>query len=208
MTAESCDSCSICSERLGSLCRVVPMSLYVKPSEMRERLHGYKHSGDPPTRERYSREVAGLIERFFGQHRAHLSDVLGPWDAVCVVPSTEREPPHPLVQALEDHGAESCGPVRRLLRRGSGQIAHRRPSRRAFEPAARVAGLRVLLLDDVFTTGARSQSAAYTLATASADVVAIVVVARRINPGWRPEIGEWWQRRLATTFSWAALPCT
>jgi len=181
------------------------MSLYAKPSPMRDRLRYYKDSDDESTRGLLSREVAALVERFFSQHGEHLADELGPWDAVCVVPSTEREPPHPLVEALSDHSAESCGPLEELLRRGPGLTAHRKPNRRAFETTTTVAGRRVLLLDDVFTTGARSQSAAYALGTAGAEVLAIVVIARRINPGWRPEVANWWKHRLAVPFSWSSI---
>ena len=188
---------------LGSLRPVVPMSLYAKPSTMRDRLQGYKDSDDASTRRRLSRDVAALIERFFIQHSASLTHRLGSWDAVCIVPSTYREPPHPLARALSDHNAGSLGPLEQLLRRGSGELAHRKPDRRAFEPATGVAGRRVLLLDDVFTTGVRSQSAAFALREAGAEVPAIVVVARRINPDWRPEVAEWWNHQLAIPFSWS-----
>ena len=198
-----CDSCTVCHRNLGSLRPVVPMSLYAKPSTMRDRLRGYKDNDDASTRRRLSRDVAALVERFFIQHRAALAHRFGSWDAVCIVPSTDREPPHPLVQALADHGAGSLGPLEQLLRRGPGEVAHRKAHRLAFEPTAEVAGRRVLLLDDVFTTGARSQSAAYALAEAGAAVSAIVVIARRINPDWRPEVAEWWNRQLAVPFSWS-----
>jgi len=203
-TDDLCDSCTVCHQNLGSLHPVVPISLYAKPSTMRDRLRDYKDSDDASTRRRLSRDVAALIERFFIQHSESLAHRLGPWDAVCVVPSTDREPPHPLVRALSDHDAGSLGPLKQFLRRGPGEIAHRKPDRRAFVPASRVAGRRVLLLDDVFTTGARSQSAAFALREAGAEVPAIVVVARRINPGWRPEVAEWWNRQLAIPFSWSA----
>lgn len=198
-----CDSCTVCHQIFGSLCPVVPISLYAKPSTMRDRLRNYKDSDDASTRRRLSREVAALIERFFVQQSASLARRHGSWDTVCVVPSTDREPPHPLARALSDHGAESLGPLEQLLRRGPDEVSHRKPDRRAFEPMTRVADRRVLLLDDVFTTGARSQSAALALSEAGAEVPAIVVVARRINPDWRPEVAEWWNRQLAIPFSWA-----
>ena len=50
---------------------------------------------------------------------------------------------------------------------------------------------------------ARSQSAAFALRESGAIVPAIVVVARRINPDWRPEVAEWWNRQLAIPFSWS-----
>ena len=202
-TESLCDSCTVCHQSLGSLRPVVPMSLYAKPSTMRDRLRGYKDSDDASTRRRLSRDVAALVERFFIQHSASLAHRLGSWDAVCIVPSTDREPPHPLVRALSDHDAGSFGPLEELLRRGPGEVAHRKPDRHAFKPTTGVAGRRVLLLDDVFTTGARSQSAACALSEAGAAVLAIVVVARRINPDWRPEVAEWWKRQLAIPFSWS-----
>ena len=198
-----CDSCTVCDQILGSLCPVVPVSLYAKPSTMRDRLRDYKDSDDVSARQRLSREVAALIERFFIQHSASLARRLGTWDAVCVVPSTDREPPHPLVRALFDHDALSLGPLEQLLLRGPGEVAHRKPDRRAFKLATEVSGRRLLLLDDVFTTGARSQSAAFALRESGAIVPAIVVVARRINPDWRPEVAEWWNRQLAIPFSWS-----
>lgn len=202
-TDDLCDSCTVCHQILGSLRPVVPISLYAKPSTMRDRLRDYKDSDDASTRRRLSREVAALIERFFIQHNDSLAHRLGSWDTVCVVPSTDREPPHPLAQALSNHDAGSLGPLEQLLRRGSGEIAHRKPNGRAFESTTAVADRRVLLLDDVFTTGARSQSAAFALREAGAEVPAIVVVARRINPDWRPEVAEWWKRQLAIPFLWS-----
>ena len=203
-TDDVCDSCAVCRDGLGAVCPVVPMSLYAKPSAMRERLRNYKDSDDAPERRRLSKEVAALIQRFFVQHGAALADRFGSWDTVCIVPSTDRQLPHPLVRALTDHDAVSCGPLAPVLRRAQGQIAHRKPNCEAFEPITRVDGRSVLLLDDVFTTGARSQSAACALTDAGAVVPAIVVVARRINPGWRPEVEEWWKRQLAIPFSWSA----
>ena len=93
-----CDSCTICHQSLGFLRPGVPMSLYAKPSTMRDRLRGYKDSDDASTRRRLSRDVAALVERFFIQHSTSLAHRLGSWDAVCIVPSTDREPPHPLVR--------------------------------------------------------------------------------------------------------------
>lgn len=202
-TQSLCDSCTVCHKILGSLRPVLPVSLYAKPSTMRDRLRDYKDSDDASTRRQLSREVAALVERFFIQHSESLPHRLGSWDVVCIVPSTDRVPPHPLVRALSDHSAGSLGPFEQLLRRGPAEIAHRMPDRRAFEPATAVAGRRVLLLDDVFTTGARSQSAAFALREAGAEVPAIVVVARRINPDWRPEVAEWWDRQLAIPFAWS-----
>lgn len=205
-TARLCESCSLCEMQLPDLHPVVPMSLYAKPSPMRDRMRNYKDSDDPVERRRLGREVAALVERFFVEHRDHLKRRFGGWDAVCIVPSTEREPPHPLERALAHHAVRACGGLATLLRRGPGPIAHRAPNTAAFEPVGRVAGRRVLLLDDVLTTGARCQSAAGALTSAGADVIVIIVIARRINPDWRPEAAPWWARQLDTPFSWSNPP--
>ena len=205
-TARLCESCARCENQLSSLRRVMPMTLYAKPSAMRDRLRFYKDSEDASERRRLGREIAALVERFFYEHSDYLARRYGQWNAVCVVPSTTREPPHPLQWALARNTVSTCGPVEALLRRGPGETTHRKANPRAFEPVTEVAGRRVLLLDDVFTTGARSQSAAYALKTAGADVLLIVVIARRINPDWRPEAAEWWARQLDVPFSWSTRP--
>ena len=78
--------------------------------------------------------------------------------------------------------------------------------RQGFEPTTDIAEKRILLLDDVFTTGARSQSAATALQAAGAQVPVIVAIARRFNPDWRPEAQTWWDRQLDIPFSWSAQP--
>jgi orotate phosphoribosyltransferase len=59
---------------------------------------------------------------------------------------------------------------------------------------------RVLLLDDVYTTGARAQSAAFALRAAGAVVPAVLVIGRRVNPEWRDEVDVIWQRQTAIPF--------
>ena len=54
--------------------------------------------------------------------------------------------------------------------------------RRAAHPALRVAGRRVVLLDDTYVSGARSQSAAAGLRRAGAASVVVVVLGRVVRP--------------------------
>ena len=106
----------------------------------------------------------------------------GPIDVVALVPSTQRPGPPPLarVAGLADDVAgvwpAACwAPA--LLRRtsllaGSPPVGHMRPDRAAFtvSPPTGTAlrGTRVLLLDDTYVSGARSQSAAAALQRAGA----------------------------------------
>ncbi|MGH3529974.1 MAG: hypothetical protein ACRDQ6_22135 [Pseudonocardiaceae bacterium] len=71
----------------------------------------------------------------------------------------------------------------KLLRKGSDDVGHLRPSDHGFEATRRLDGKSVLLIDDTFTSGARAQSAASSLASAGANVVAIVAIGRVIDPG-------------------------
>jgi len=56
-----------------------------------------------------------------------------------------------------------------------------------------VNGLRVLLVDDTFTTGARLQSAASALTLAGAHVVAAVPIGRVIHPAYNSGAKELWE---------------
>ena len=64
-----------------------------------------------------------------------------------------------------------------------------------------VAGKRFLLVDDVYTTGARSQSAASALQLAGGLVVAIVVIGRRINVEYNEFTERVWNRQQDQEFN-------
>lgn len=198
-----CTSCEQL-EALSSPCPVVvPISLYAKPSPMRDRLRFYK---DPEGADhaRYPGEVAAIVERFFSEHGDRLRARTGGWDTVCVVPSTSRPPPHPLAMVLE--GCSTLDAPQGLLVRGAGEVGHRRPSDAAFVPRGAVNGRRILVLDDVYTSGARAHSAASALTVAGATVAVIVVIARRVNPGWEAGVQALWDRQVALHYDFAAPP--
>lgn len=64
-------------------------------------------------------------------------------------------------------------------------------------------GQRVVLVDDVYASGARMQSAGAATRRAGATIAAAVVVARRINPGYHPTIRQRWDEALTRPFEWA-----
>lgn len=202
-----CNNCQQTIDELRAPCHlVIPMCMYSKPSEMRDRLTFYK-DGDDEQRDRYAPEVAAIVERFFAEHGGRLEEVTGGWDVACVVPSESRQPPHPLDVALQQLPAMNAPTREILLVRGPGEVGWRKLNDRdAFFPIAEIAGQRVLILEDVYTTGARSQSAASTLALAGAIVPAIVVLARRVNPDWNEGTRALWDRQSVVPFSFTDTP--
>jgi len=201
-----CGNCHQNEDLLGRACTlVVPISLYCKPSTLRDWLTFYK-PGDEEYHPDFADLLGVLLARFMGEHGDALDRFLGGYDSACVVPSSERAPPHPLVEILDAHVIRLATRLEQLLARGPGELGHRRPNVDAFEPTKDVTGRRVLLVDDVYTTGARAQSAACALERAGARVPAVLVIARRINPEWRPEVSALWERQRASPFKFTAAP--
>jgi hypothetical protein len=96
-----CWNCTRAHQLLSRPCTtVIPISLYCKPSPMRDRLTLYK-DGDKHQRQAYAPLIAAIVERFFLEHGDALRNMVGGWDVVTVVPSADRQPPHPLGAALK-----------------------------------------------------------------------------------------------------------
>lgn len=130
-----------------------------------------------------------------------IGPILAPegWDVVTVVPSTSGRPgAHPLEAALSRSAwlAPQLWPG--LLKAGDGATScgHRRAGDAVFRVAedVRLDGVRVLVMDDTWTTGARAQSAASTLAGAGAEVVGLAVLGRVMTPLPGAPTGDWWAR--------------
>ncbi len=201
-----CNNCAQAVDELSAPCPfVVPMSLYCKPSPMRDRLTYYKDP-EAPEHNDLPGEVAAIVDRYFYEHGDELRERTGGWEATCVVPSKSRQPPHPFEQALSAFGPSYVEVPEVLLERHTGEVGHRKLSDDAFRPTCDVRGARMLILEDVYTTGARSQSAASALTLAGAEVVAIVVVARRVNPGWTEGVQALWDRQVELQYEFGQAP--
>lgn len=120
------------------------------------------------------------------------------------MPSTNRADPHPLVGIIASLRLDV--PTAALLRRGSGDLGFNKPARDGYQALPHIQSLRVLLVDDVYTTGARANSAALALRDAGHSVVGLLVIARRLNPDYHAGVQELWDRQLAAGFSWAHSP--
>jgi adenine/guanine phosphoribosyltransferase-like PRPP-binding protein len=101
-------------------------------------------------------------------------------------------------------------PVHQLLRRTEAPAAFRKPARDAFalidQPVSRAEAKTVALVDDVYATGARLNSAAFVLREAGIRVAISIVMARRVNPQMGdPRATAFWDRQVATPFDWTGV---
>jgi hypothetical protein len=192
------DKCSNCLEveaLLGAPCRrVVPITLYSKPSMLRDWLTLYKDEADGRHAE-YRAYLATIVDRFLLDNLATLIDVIGTYDVVTFVSSSHRTGEHPLKGLINSCSRKFGQPVVSLLSRGKGEVGHRVMSDDAYLVTEDVSGRRILLVDDVYTTGSRAQSAASALQMAGATVVGILVIARRINPEFNSTANALWARQ-------------
>ncbi len=178
------------------LAPVVPARLCPLPGPLYTVLLGYKEAPVAEARLRFAAIVRMVLVSFLRARVNQLASLIGgPFDVVSVVPSTHRPGPAPLarVEGLGAAAAALLGAcwVPELLRRagapgGSPPVAHMRPHPAAFHLGAPGryldCGVRVLLLDDTYVSGARAQSAAAALHLAGIRSVVIAPVGRVLRP--------------------------
>jgi len=176
-----CANCRRTCRQLGApLVSVSPISLATRDSAIYHLLRQYKsaHPVAGPQR----RHLADLLALFFDRHLDCVAP--GGIDAVAVVPSSTgiRTPPHPLATVLS--GIGGLPPVLPCLSLGTDPAGHHRASRAAVSVTLSLRGLRVLVVDDVCTTGAHLQSAVWAIRAGGAAAVHAVVVGRFLRQDW------------------------
>ena len=196
--------------QLGTeLTRTVPISLFAPDSPLHQLLVGYKAAPSRRARDERQASLSRLLGEFLDLHlRCLVGPILEDDAATLAVPvpssSAQRASwggEHPLIgliaAALVAEPGLSLAPV---IAKGAEPLGHLHASRRGFRLVGPVAGRRVLVLDDTYTSGARSQSAAVALARGGADVVAIVPIGRLIHPDHSPATGALWAHQQREPF--------
>lgn len=203
-----CENCVEVWEVLDREPLVVSViSLYRKPSALREMLTRYKGRGEDDGFDPVCLGmVRSILGRYFLDHGDSLVEVAGGVDGIVVVPSTDRLPPHPLEALVDSLNLDL--PRLPLLERDTGVLGFRQPNSHAYRVVGTRKPSRTLLIDDVYTTGSRINSAAAALDRDGHRTVAALVLARRINTGYAPEALRLWTGATARPFDWRTSPRT
>ena len=199
-----CHACTQAREQLPTIVPVLPMTLYAKPSQLRDALTYYK-PGRGPVVAAYEQELRHVVRRFLGAWGTALAEDYGPFDLAVPVPAS-----HSTGGALERVFGDAVGEIAQV-RHALKFAADARPEAANFNPGwfvlqEPVENLRVMLFDDVYTSGSRAQSAATRLSLAGASVAVISVIARRINPGFSSEASALWQRQRQIPYDFTTRP--
>jgi len=195
-----CFACRLVARRLGAvLAPVLPMQMCPLPGPLYTVLMGYKEAPVAEARARFGPIVRSLAAAFLRAHGDCVAALArGRPEFVLPVPSTVRPGGSPIarISGLATDVEAALPGVRwtGLLCRTSEPVGHMRPSARAFAVPPtlrrRVAGRRLVLLDDTYVSGARSQSAAAALRRAGASAVVIVALGRVLRPERVPAHAE------------------
>jgi len=201
-----CFTCRQTAHLLGTpLSPVLPVRLCVLPGPLYTVLMGYKEGPVAEARRHFALLVRALLDDFLASHAPCVAAAAGGAPGLALpVPSSARPGQAPLhgVQGLGgivERGLAGTRWVPEALVRTAAPVGHMRPHREAFAvPAAArrlVTGRRIVLVDDLYVSGARAQSAAAALRLAGAPAVAIVVLGRVLRPD-RVDLHARFLRRL------------
>jgi len=169
---------------------ILPVTMSVHGGAVHHHLRYYKDSADAAARERLGRRLAALLSLFVERH----STCIGEWDVACCVPSATRVALEPVVAQLRVFQGRHA----RLLQFSSDAAQGRNLDPEQFEVVDDVTGMRVLLLDDTLTSGAKLFSAVAAITRARGSIVGPVVLGRHVDPAWAPsaEMLGWLRERV------------
>ncbi|MFI6791280.1 hypothetical protein ACIBG4_28515 [Nonomuraea sp. NPDC050383] len=182
---------------------VVPVSLCARTGDDRRLYDLVTRRRSPPGDLTGAALLAATVARF---HRAHLPCLTrpagGPFTLVATVPGAGAERPveaFDLMPRVVQWVAGLRDLHRPVLMPGGDRaaeeaLARHVPDERAFQVLGRLDGERVLLLDELFASGARVQSAASVLYRAGAEAVVALVVARLVDPWADTRVADAWAR--------------
>jgi predicted amidophosphoribosyltransferase len=195
--------CYRCASHAAVLDAFAPISYSIAREQLHHALASYKRlSGD--VARRLQAELAAVLWRYLDQHENCFARAAGTerFDLVTTVPSSDRarDRQHPLRRLVSEMVAPTRTRHERLLERSEADVQPRTFDPAKFMPTRRLRGEPVLLVDDMWTTGASARSAAVALKAAGAGPVAAVVIGRHVNREWQENDRR--LRALPRPFDW------
>lgn len=192
---------------LGDRCADVSamVSLAVRGEQLARELVTYKEPHIPThQRVRMMTGLAAVLWKWLGLHEGCLATPLGiaGFDIITTVPSTSGRPQHPLRHLVAEVVAGSAQRHEDLLALQRTDLDQRAQAADRFRATRSVAGQRVLVLDDTWTTGAHAQSASAALKAAGAAAVGVVAVGRWCNPSFSDN-AAWLAKHRPPGWDWS-----
>jgi predicted amidophosphoribosyltransferase len=179
--------CRACRGNEHHLAAVAPISYSVGGEWLHHLIASYKRDADPSVVDALV-TLAELTQGFLARHEGCLARAAGvrTFSVVSTVPSGDprRDLHHPLRRIVGLLVPATRERYERLLVRSMREALPRRFDPARYHATRELRGESVLLIDDMWTSGASAESAAAALRTAGASTVAIIVIARHLNRGW------------------------
>jgi hypothetical protein len=180
--------CRACSANQHHLAAVAPISYSVGGEWLHHLIVSYKRDADPSVPDAMA-AIARICAGFLCDHERCVAEAAGvaEFDVVTTVPSGAplRDLHHPLRRIAGELVAPARDRYERLLVRSETPAIPRVFDPGRYSVTRKLDGEDVLLIDDMWTSGASAESAAAALHAAGAGAVAVVVIARHLNRGWR-----------------------
>lgn len=214
-----CRGCAVIARQLGGdLVPVLPVRVAPRGAPLHRLLVAYKAAPSTFVRTEAAKRLSCALADFLARHQGQLDPAGRPVQLLATVPSTGPGRPswhgaHPLVAVVE----AACGPLERgerpsgwsavPLERGPGELGHLRAAPDAYrvrDPATACLRPRapLIVVDDLYTSGAHAQSAARALRDAGHDVVAVVPIGRLVRASDPRAAAD--DPLAATTSAWSA----
>jgi predicted amidophosphoribosyltransferase len=200
LIGSECTHCRACRTGENHLDALAAISYSVSGSGLHRKIEAYKRHAEPFVR--YAvRDLVVILERFLSAHELCIGS-RERFHLVTTVPSSDpRRDQHNQLRRIVAELVPAVSSRHERLLLPSGIVVKARSFDRArYQAVKPLSGQRVLLIDDMWTTGASAQSAAAVLRDAGASYVGAAVIGRHLNRGYADN-----QRRLANLgagFSW------
>ncbi|MGW0046139.1 phosphoribosyltransferase [Nocardia cyriacigeorgica] len=205
----TCWKCGQGRKEMGWADIVVPLSYAINGQQSGTMMRHYKDNGSSAVRAQHSAVVRRLLYVGLAQHQECIENAVGQvvHRRVAIPSSAGRSGLHPFVAIAQGMRAVAGSPQ---LVPGGVAVGARdvTASRFAVIPAGtRFDGEHVMVLDDTWTTGSRTQSAAVLLRQLGAVHISVVTVARWIDPNWKDN-AKFIRDRLVADFDPKRCPIT